>query len=142
MSGTDDFSVLTQPDHWLGWLGDDPAKSVRDALEQILRSQVATAKLRWVRLKGEPRLLTGGARAEDNPGKIVVARAALAVSFELEVDDGEDNVEHLAGTFSWVAGHLDVADGRRDQTFFDLGVDIDEAAEQLEDRIYAIDSAS
>jgi hypothetical protein len=83
MSMTDDFTPLTSSDHWLGWLGDDPAQAVRGKIEGILREQVSTARLEWIRLLGEPYYLTGGRRMPDETSKIIVTRAALAVSFEL-----------------------------------------------------------
>jgi len=54
---TDDLRALTQPDHWMGWLGDDPGAAVRDALEQTLREQVPDAKLLWVRPQDEPHIV-------------------------------------------------------------------------------------
>jgi len=37
---TDDFTPLNPSEHWLGWLGDDPALAVRSEIESILRQQV------------------------------------------------------------------------------------------------------
>ena len=79
----DDFSSLTTSDHWLGWLGDDPARAVRSEIEDILRQQVPTARLVWVRLLEKPYYLTGGRKLPEDPGKIIVTRAGLAVPFEL-----------------------------------------------------------
>jgi len=135
----DDLRALTQPDHWMGWLGDDPGKAVRDMLETTLRDQVAEAKLLWVHLQDEPHFLTGGRPVPDDDTKITVVRAGLAVGFELAVDDGAGNVEELQGVFSWVATGLDTADARRDQTYFDLGADLAAAREELETRIYTLE---
>src|SRR5262249_23635651 len=79
---THDFSPLTGSGHWLGWLGDDPAQVVRGEIEGILRRQVPTAQLEWVHLLAEPYYLTGGRKLPDEPGQMVVTRAALAVPFE------------------------------------------------------------
>lgn len=116
---TDDFSPLTKPDHYLGWLGDDPARAVRGEIEHSLQQQVPTAALRWVCLQGEPYFLTGGRRPPDDPDRLILTRAALAVSFELEVDASE-KTEQLRGVFSWVAAGLDAE--RRDRTYLDLGL--------------------
>ncbi len=122
----------------MGWLGDDPAKAVRDVLEETLRQQVADAKLQWVKLHAEPYFLTGGRRSEDDPNKITVVRAALAVGFDLQVDDGAGNVEQLTGVFSWVAARLD--EERLDRTYFDLGMDLATASKALDARIYELDA--
>src|SRR5262245_55810574 len=98
----DDFSPLTGSGHWLGWLGDDPAQAVRGEIEGILRRQVPTARLEWAHLLAEPYYLTGGRKLPDDPGQMVVTRAALAVPFALQVQSAE-GVEQLCGVFSWVA---------------------------------------
>jgi hypothetical protein len=134
---TDDFTPLTSCDHWLGWLGDDPAVAVRGEIESILRQQVATAVLDWVRLLGEPYFLTGGRRIPDDPSKIIVTRAALAVAFELQVRSAS-RTDRLQGVFSWVAAGLDGA--RRDRVWFDLNAEMAWASEQLETRIYELDA--
>ena len=140
MHEQDDLRALTEPDHWMGWLGDDPGQAVRDAVEQTLRAQVPAATLVWLRLHDEPHFLTGGRRSEQDENKITVVRAALAVGFDLEVDDGEGRVEHLRGAFSWVAAGLDTADGRVDRTFFDLDMSLEDAGTALQSRIYDVDA--
>src|SRR3954467_1270725 len=97
---TDDFTPLTTPNHWLGWLGDDPAAAVRGEIEGVLRDQVPTAKLEWVRLVAAPHFRTGGRKLPDDPTKIVVMRAALAAPFELQVRS-EGRLDRLRGVFSW-----------------------------------------
>jgi hypothetical protein len=135
----DDFSPLTDSNHWLGWLGDDPAGVIRTKLEGILRQQVATAHLEWVRLLAKPHYLTGGRKIPDDPNKILVTRAALAAPFELQVRSAE-RTERLRGVFSWVAIGLDAE--RRDRWYFDLDADFAWAAEELTARIYELDSES
>ena len=134
---TDDFTPLAGSNHWLGWLGDDPARAVRAEVEGILRQQVAGAWLEWIRLTAPPYYLTGGRRMPDDPDKIVLTRAALAVPFELEVHSVR-GAEQLRGVFSWVAAGLD--GGRRDRVHFDLDAELDWDAEQLTARIYEVDT--
>ena len=122
----------------MGWLGDDPAKAVRDALQKVLQDQVPDARLNWVRLQDEPYFLTGGRRSETDDNKVTVVRAGLAVGFELEVDDGAGNLERLQGMFSWVAAGLDTVGDRVDRTFFDLGMDLPTASSALDSRIYEL----
>jgi hypothetical protein len=135
----DDFAPLTTSKHWLGWLGDDPAQAVRGEIEGILRQQVPTAQLEWVRLLAEPYYLTGGRKVPDDPGKIIVTRAALAVPFELQVRSA-GSVDRLRGVFSWVAAGLDGE--RRDRVHFDLDADLAWASERLMVRIYELDVTS
>ena len=129
----DDFTHLTSPDHWLGWLGDDPAQMVRDAIERGLQKQVPTARLEWVHLIGDAKFLTGGKKIPDEPTKMIATRAGLAVEFELEVSSDE-GTEQLSGVFSWAARGLDGE--RHDRTYCDLDVDMEWAAEILRSRIY------
>lgn len=133
---SDDFTPMTAAGHWLGWLGDDPAKAVRDEIEGILRQQVPSARLAWVRLTSAPEYLTGGRRIPDEPDKIILTRAALAAPFVLEVHS-DRGTEQLTGVFSWVAAGLDGE--RRDRVHFDLGAEFEWAAEQLKSRIYELD---
>lgn len=132
-----DLSALNDPEHWLGWLGDDPAATVRGAIQRVLREQVATAQLLWIRLLDEPYYLTGGRRMLDDPDRMLITRAAVAIWFELSVTSIE-GVEQLTGAFSWVAAGLD-GDSRRDQIHLDLDANYEWAKKELELRIYDID---
>ncbi|WP_101789074.1 hypothetical protein [Nonomuraea indica] len=138
----DDFTPLTDPDHWLGWLGDDPAAAVRASIAEILGEQVPGSVLEWIKVLGTPEFLTGGRRDPDDPDKVVVVRAALALPFALSVcpPGGERSV--LQGVFSWAAAGLDRPGGRRDSVWFDLGAGLEEATGLLRDRIYALDDPS
>jgi hypothetical protein len=132
----DDFSRLDGTTHWLGWLGEDPARAVRDAAEAMLEAQVAGARIEWMQLVDEPHYLTGGPRTPDGK-KVLVTRAGLAAPFCLSVRDPGGGVEELRGILSWVASGLD--GDRRDRTFLDLGADFAWACKELEARIYEID---
>src|SRR5947209_1825065 len=103
---TDDFTPLTDADHWLDWVGDDPARVVRGEIERRLREQAPTATLEWVRLLGKPEFLTVGRKLPDDPDKIIATGAALAVLFELQVHS-EGRQEQLHGVFSLVVTGLD-----------------------------------
>src|SRR5262249_17973728 len=134
---TDDFTPLTSSGHWLGWLGDDPAREVREEIEGVLRQQVPTAQVSWVRLLDKPYYLTGGRQQPHDAAKVSLTRPALAVPFELEVRS-VDRVEELRGVFSWVATGLDGV--RRDRIHFDLDADLAWASKQLMARIYELDA--
>ncbi|MGX1541038.1 hypothetical protein [Streptomyces adustus] len=135
----DDFSKLTEPDHWLGWLGDDPATAVREGIEESLRAQVADAVVEWVKILETPRFLTGmRGHSEDEQIKLVT-RAALAAPFALSVRTAEHGRSILLGVFSWASVNLSVPGDRKDRHWFDLGVGLDWAGERLRERIYEID---
>ncbi|MCP2322059.1 hypothetical protein HDA40_000566 [Hamadaea flava] len=129
----DDFSHLTEADHWLDWMGEDPAAAIRESVLEVLQDQVPDASLRWMKIVAEPRFLTAGRPAPDDPDKLIVTRAALALSFGLGVDSG-DSYEILWGVFSVAVVGLDEPAGRS-RVWFDLWADLDEAEEQLPDRI-------
>ncbi|MEM7152219.1 MAG: hypothetical protein AAF799_05220 [Myxococcota bacterium] len=135
----DDLTAINDADHWMGWLGDDPGRAIRDAIERGLQQQVADAKLVWLRFGPDPHFLTGGRRSPDDEGKVIVTRSAVAVAFELEVDDGSGSRHQLRGSFSWVVGGLDQGDDRTDRVFFELDTELSDAKETLEQRLYSLD---
>lgn len=137
----DDFGKLTDPDHWLGWLGDDPATAVRKGIEESLRAQVADAVVEWVKILETPRFLTGGRPHAEDEQLMLVTRAALAAPFALSVRTTQHGRSILMGVFSWAAVNLSSPEARKDRHWLDLGAGLDWAGEQLEGRIYGIDSA-
>ncbi|WP_329033872.1 hypothetical protein OIE71_16400 [Streptomyces sp. NBC_01725] len=136
----DDFSKLTEPDHWLGWLGDNPAAAVRKGIEESLRAQVSDAVVEWVKILETPRFLTAGRQPSENDQVMLVTRAALAVPFALSVRTTQHGRSVLLGVFSWAAVNLSPPGVRKDRHWFDLGVELDWAGEQLQGRIYEIGS--
>ncbi|RUP68910.1 hypothetical protein SSPNP10_09220 [Streptomyces sp. NP10] len=136
----DDFSKLTEPDHWLGWLGDNPAAAVRQGIEESLRAQVADAVVEWVKILETPRFLTAGRQPSENDQVMLVTRAALAAPFALSVRTTQHGRSVLQGVFSWAAVNLSPPGVRKDRHWFDLGVELDWAGEQLQERIYEIGS--
>ncbi|MFD5147703.1 hypothetical protein [Streptomyces sp. NPDC058401] len=135
----DDFTGLTDPDHWLGWLGDDPAAAVRQGIEETLRAQVGDAVLEWVKILETPRFLTGGPRHPEKEHIVLVSRAALAAPFALSVRTAQHGRSLLLGVFSWAAVNLLPPELRSDRHWFDLGVGLDWAEERLQRRIYEVD---
>ncbi|MFI1658636.1 hypothetical protein ACH4ZU_27595 [Streptomyces sp. NPDC020472] len=135
----DDFGKLTDPDHWLGWLGDDPARAVREGIEESLRAQVADAVVEWVKILETPRFLTGGRPRSDDDQVVLVTRAALAAPFALSVRTTRHGRSVLLGVFSWAAANLSRPAVRKDRHWFDLGVGLEWAGERLQERIYEID---
>lgn len=135
----DDFSKLTDPDHWLGWLGDDPARAVREGIEESLRAQVADAVVEWVKVLETPRFLTGGRPRSEDEQLILVTRAALAAQFALSVRTTQHGRSVLLGVFSWAATNLSGPAERKDRHWFDLGVGLEWAGERLPERMYEID---
>lgn len=131
----DDFTRLEEPDHWLGWLPGAPSISVRAALAEMLADQAADAVVEWVKITDEPVFLTTGVRSPDDPDRLTIRRAALAVVFALRVSAPGLRPEILTGAFSWVAGGLDKPGGRRDRTWLDIGMSRNRAEELLRQRI-------
>lgn len=138
----DDFGKLTDPDHWLGWLGDDPAAAVRKGIEGSLRAQVADAVVEWVKILEAPRFLTAGRRHAEDEQVMLVARAALAARFALSVHSSQHGRSVLLGVFSWAAVNLSPPGSRKDRHWLDLGVGLDWAGERLQGRLYGIDDAN
>lgn len=103
----DDFTRLDQPDHWLGWLPDTPARSVRGQLQDLLASQVEGSVLDWVKITDEPTFLTAGVRSPADPQRLIVRRAGLAVVFALGVRAPQRKPAILTGAFTWATVGLD-----------------------------------
>ncbi|MEV7416327.1 hypothetical protein [Streptomyces sp. NPDC089919] len=137
----DDFTRLTEPDHWLGWLGDDPAAAVRRGIEDSLRAQVADAAVEWIKVLDTPHFLTGGHPHVERDELLLINRAALALPFALSVRTAQHGRSVLVGTFTWAAVNLAGRRDRRDRHWLDLGVGLDWAGARLEERIYEVDGA-
>ena len=136
----DDFSRLEAPDHWLGWLPDTPARSVRGQLQAILAGQVPGSALDWVKIIDEPVFLTTGVRSPTDPKTLIVRRAALAVVFALCVRSPQRKPEILTGALSWAAAGLDDPQLRRDRTWLDVNIARHQAEELLKRRIYEVET--
>src|SRR5258707_6513858 len=66
----DDFTRLEQPDRWLGWLPDTPARAVRAELAAVLAGQVEGAVLEWLKVVDEPVFLPVGVRSAADPERL------------------------------------------------------------------------
>ncbi|NEA37135.1 hypothetical protein [Streptomyces sp. SID13031] len=137
----DDFSALTDPDHWLGWLGDDPGQTVRDSIELTLADQVEGAKVQWLRFTDEPEFLTGGKPFPDDPNRIQVVRTGLAVQFILAVVQPSGQREVLTGVFSLAVAGMDEPEAR-ERSWFDLGATMEQIRPLLKDRLFELDQAT
>jgi len=137
----DDFTRLVSPDTWLGWLGDDPAATVRFALAGMLSDQVDGAEVEWMKVIDEPRHLTGGRKTDDGD-QLVLTRAAIAVPFGLGVRSPDESFHVLSGVFTVAMSGLEEPEGPRSQLWLDLEADADWAEEQLTQRIYEVDGSA
>jgi hypothetical protein len=135
----DDFTRLEAPDHWLGWLPDTPARSVRGTLQELLAEQVEGSVLDWVKVVDDPVFLTVGVRLPADPQQVIVGRAALAVVFALGVRPPQRKVAIITGVFSWVAVGLHEPGHRRDRTWMDLNLSRERAEALLKQRVYQVD---
>ncbi|MEV0644799.1 hypothetical protein AB0I28_06010 [Phytomonospora sp. NPDC050363] len=137
----DDFSRLVSPDSWIGWLGEDPAATVRTSLSEMLSDQVPDAVVEWLKVTDEPRHLTGGRRTDDGD-RMVLTRAAIAVPFGLGVRSPDGGFHALSGVFTIAMSGLDEAGPPRSQLWLDLDAGADWAEELLVERIYEVDRRS
>ncbi|MCF2525645.1 hypothetical protein [Yinghuangia soli] len=140
----DDFTKLTEPDHWLGWLPGDPERAVLDGIVECLTSQAPGAVVDWLKVTGTPAFLTGGipqadgGEADPTRRSVLVVRAAMAVPFALSVRAPERRREILWGVFSWVAVDLHRPEQRKDRTWLDLWTPLERAKELLDERVYSV----
>ncbi|MFJ1708514.1 hypothetical protein [Kitasatospora sp. NPDC088346] len=137
----DDFAKLTDSEHWLDWLGQQPAAAVRDSIAGILDEQVSGATLEWIKVTDVPRYLTGGRPQPDDEDRMIVTRAGIALPFALSVISPGRRREILQGAFSWAAVRLDQPGDRKDQVWLDLRADLDWAEAELRTRIYRVGQA-
>lgn len=133
----DDLELLTKADHWLGWLGEQPGRAVRDRIEELLGEQVEGAKVEWLKIIAEPKFLTGGKPLADDPGKAQVVRTALAAEFGLSVVQPDGRRDVLTGVFSLAVAGMDEPTAR-EQSWLDLGESIDEVRPLLEERLLSL----
>jgi hypothetical protein len=138
---TDDFTKLTEANHFWAWLPDEPAAAVRESVAGLLAEQVPGAVLEWMKVTGDPEVLTGGRRSGDDDQRIIVVRTGVALPFALSVRTPQRHREILWGVFTWVASSLDKPQQRRDRVWLDLRVHIDWAKERLSARIYELDQS-
>jgi hypothetical protein len=135
----DDFGRLEAPGRWVGWLPDPPAPAIRSSIERILAEQVPGSSVEWLKVVANPAYLTGGRRLADDPTRVRVTRAAVAVPFALCVRPPTGLREILTGVFTWVAASLDTPN-RQDRVWLDLGMTQTEAQSLLRQRIYELDA--
>ena len=134
----DDFARLEQPDHWLGWLPDTPARSVRGQLQDLLASQVEGSVLDWVKIIEEA-FLTVAVRSAADPQQFIIRRCGLAAIFALGVRPPQRQLEILTGAFTWAAVGLDEPGHRRDRTWFEPNMPRERAEELLNYRLDHVD---
>jgi hypothetical protein len=136
-----DFSALGEADHWLGWLGDEPPATLLTEIGNILNGQFPGTAVEWIKVLDRPRCVTAGRRRPlpSDPERIQVTRAGVALPFAVMARPPERARSLLLGVFSWVATKLDRPGERRDQVWFELGADLDQAEQALRNRIYEPD---
>lgn len=138
----DDFTKLLSTDHFLHWLGDDPATTIRGSVAEIIDEQVPGATVRWMKITSEPRFLTAGRRDPVDPDSLIVTRAALAAAFAIGVDAPSRPHEILWGAYSVAVVGLDRGEQARSRVWFDLWTGLDVAEQQLATRIGDVDPLS
>jgi len=138
----DDFTRLTDPPPWLGWLPGEPSAVIRTALLKNLTDQIPRSTLEWVKITEEPAFRTGfvsdpnDTEAPNDMLKGTVTRAGLALAFVLSVVTPTQERYFLRGGFSWAATCLDRPWERKDRTWFEVDVPFSQVASVLEQRVY------
>lgn len=89
----DDLSLLTKPDHFLGWLGEDPSAVIRDQLEEIFKQQIATAWLGQLIVTAPPRFLTGARRYEEHENLPTQEEITAAITAATSTTDTESKTD-------------------------------------------------
>ncbi|WP_328322774.1 hypothetical protein OHA70_28660 [Kribbella sp. NBC_00382] len=136
----DDFSALTEPGHWLEWLGEDPGQVVQDSIELSLAAQVAGAKVQWLKFTGEPAFVTGGQPLPDDSGRAQVVRTGLSVEFILAVVRPSGERDVLKGVYTLAIAGMDEPEAR-ERSWLDLGATMEQIGPLLETRLYELDQA-
>lgn len=134
-----DFAALTEPGHWLDWLGDDPGAAVLTEVGRILNRQIEGTVVEWMKVVETPRFLTGGRPSPDDPERVVFTRTGLALPFALMACPPRGARSVVLGVLSWVATGLDRPGERRDRVWLDVDADLDHAERELRSRIYELD---
>ncbi|WP_020519715.1 hypothetical protein [Catelliglobosispora koreensis] len=126
----DDFSKLLEPDHWLGWLGDDPAQAIRESVEEIIAEQVPGAVIEWMKITDTPKFLTAGRRDESDSSQLIVTKTGIAAPFAVGVRSIVER-DILWGVHTIVIVGMDDPDTARSRVWFELRAPLDEAEKQL-----------
>ncbi|GLW70830.1 hypothetical protein Kpho02_31290 [Kitasatospora phosalacinea] len=134
----DDFSRLADPDQWMGWLGDDPARAVRDSLTDCLAQQAPGAVVEWVEVTDRTSNRMSARRDPDDEEMVVITRIGLLVPFALAVTAPGRARETLTGILTWVAAGLDRPGARKDQVWMDLRATMPWAEDELEKRMFLV----
>lgn len=136
---TDDFTKLTELDHFWQWLPSDPATAVRESVAELLTDQVPGAVLEWMKVTDPPKVMTAGRKIPGDEEKIILVRTGLAVPFGLSVMAPDGRRDILWGVFTWAASGLDNPANRKDRLWFDLQMGIEQAETLLAERIYEVE---
>jgi hypothetical protein len=120
----EDFSLLTESQHMLEWLADEPFKAIRASFHNWVKRQVAGSEVESLRFLAAPEWLTRMRRQVENSENGVLVRAGFAVLFEAGVFQPSGERHLLSGVFTWVATHLDTPNAKH-QMWFDLDGTLD-----------------
>ncbi|SCG65608.1 hypothetical protein [Micromonospora inositola] len=95
-----------------------------------------------MKITEEPRYLTAGRPAPDDPDSLIVTRAALAASFAIGVDSPSGRYDILWGVYSIAVVGLGSGTRARSRAWFDLWTALDAAEQQLRTRIAEVEPPS
>lgn len=137
----DDFTKLSEVDHFLSWMLGDLPTVVRDGVTEVLVEQVPESVVDWMKVTGDPEFLSAGIPEPAEEGgesrRMTLVRAGMVVPFALSVRS-PGRREILWGTFSWVGVNLHRPDESRRRTWVDLRMTPERATELLKKRLYEV----
>jgi hypothetical protein len=129
----DDFNAFAGQEHMLFSLA-EPYMMIREAVESMLRGQVADVVVERIATFGEPKFLTLGRKIDD--GKLIVTAFAFAVSAMVDVRSAAHGAQQLRATVSFLFRDVDAGDMDH-RTFLDLNDDAPRGIEELQPRFLA-----
>lgn len=139
----DDFTKLSEVDHFLSWMLGDLPSVVRDGVSRALVEQVPGSTVEWMQVTHAPEFLSAGIPqpAEDgdeSPQTMTLVRAGMAVPFALAVRSPDRRREILWGVYSWVAVNLHRPGEDRHRSWLDVRMSPERAVELLKERLYTV----
>jgi hypothetical protein len=120
----DDFSRLEDSRHMFEWFADAPEAAIRAQIEDMLCEQVAGSRLARIVVTSAPDWLTGGRRLDDDPGRMVLVRAAFAFECDLRAITSDGTAHDLSGVFTWAMTGMDEPGQARSRLWLDFDGDL------------------
>lgn len=122
----DDFGCFAGSEHMFFGIR-EPFGLIREQVENMFRSQVASSRIHSIRAEGEPKFLTIGRRSEPDDGMVVVSHFAMCFRCSVDVESDEHREPALRCTMMMAFGDVDKRGEARMRAWMDLHADADAA---------------